>query len=216
MVTSWVCMVTHISTHKTMKIVETNLLIRLKQVNINEPVQELYKNYYESVTYYLQSLGGNEEDAADVFQESVLIFIEQVRADRFRGESTINTYLTGIARNVMLNEIRSKSRRSAREVQYVTKESEEPADEIHHRMFSRENSNRLTQMFESVGDPCKKILRGFYFEDLSMKELLQYTNYENEQVLRNKKSKCMKFLKDIILSNKELNETLKTYLQYVK
>ncbi len=209
-------MVTHISTHKTMKIVETNLLIRLKQANINEPVQELYRNYFEAVTYYLQSIGGNQEDAADVFQESVLIFIDQVKTDRFRGESSINTYLTGIARNVMLNEIRSKTRRSVREVQYVAKESEEPGDEIHHRMFSRENSNRLTQMFESIGNPCKKILKGFYFEDLSMKELLQYTNYENEQVLRNKKSKCMKFLKDIISSNKELNETLKTYLQYVK
>jgi RNA polymerase sigma factor (sigma-70 family) len=209
-------MVTHISTHKTMKIVETNLLIRLKQANINEPVQELYRNYFESVTFYLQSIGGNGEDAADVFQESVLIFIDQVKTDRFRGESSINTYLTGIARNVMLNEIRSKTRRSVREVQYMESESEEPVDEIHHRMFSKENSNRLTKVFESVGDPCKKILKGFYFEDLSMKELLQYTNYENEQVLRNKKSKCMKFLKDIISSNTELNETLKSYLAYVK
>ncbi len=199
-----------------MKIAETNLIAGLKQADINRPVQELYKNHFESVTYYLQSLGGNQEDAADVFQESILIFIEQVRADKFRGESSVNTYLTGIARNVMLNEIRSKTRRNVREEQYAAAENEEPVDEVLHRMFSKENSTRLARLFDAVGDSCKKILKGFYFDDLSMRELLQYTKYENEQVLRNKKSKCMKFLKDLISSSKELNETLKSYLKYVK
>jgi hypothetical protein len=72
------------------------------------------------------------------------------------------------------------------------------------------------QVFEEIGDVCKKILTGFYFENMSMKEMLVLFNYDNEQVLRNRKSKCMKHLKDLITTNKELTETFKTYLAYDK
>ena len=81
------------------KIIDNNLLIRLKGNNINEPVQELYRSYFESVVYYLKGLGCSEEDAQDIFQESILILIEQVQQDKFKGDSSVKTYLTGIKHN---------------------------------------------------------------------------------------------------------------------
>lgn len=203
-------------THNMVKIIDSNLLLRLRGSNINEPVQELYRNYFESVVYYLKGLGCSEEDGQDLFQESILIFIEQVQQNKFRGESSIKTYITGIARNLYMNEMRSSSRRSTREELYSKEMIEEAEPDAHHRMFSRENSNRLMQLFEEIGDPCKKILSGYYFENLPMKQLLLVTHYNNEQVLRNKKAKCMKHLKDLITTNKEITELFKTFLTYVQ
>jgi hypothetical protein len=82
------------------------------------------------------------------------------------------------------------------------------------RIYNRENRQKLLRLFEEIGNVCKSILSGYYFEKRSMKELLLITNYENEQVLRNKKSKCMKYLKDLILNNRELTETFKTFMHY--
>lgn len=195
---------------------DNGLLPGLKQNNINQAVTELYKNYFESVTFWIRSQGGSEDDAADIFQETVLVFIEQVRNDKFRGESSVKTYLTGIAKNLWLNEIRSRDRRSNREVNYVRTEDDGVEQDAHHRMYNRENKQKLMQVFEEIGDVCKKILTGFYFENMSMKEMLVLFNYDNEQVLRNRKSKCMKHLKDLITTNKELTETFKTYLAYDK
>jgi RNA polymerase sigma factor (sigma-70 family) len=195
-------------------IFESGLIPGLKQNNINGPVTELYQNYFEPVTYWIRSQGANEEDAADMFQETVLVFIEQVRQDKFRGESSIKTYLSGIAKNLWMNELRSRDRRSNREAGYVNPDAINQEEDVHHRMYNRENKQKLAQVFEQIGDVCKKILTGFYYENLSMKEMLVLFNYENEQVLRNKKSKCMKHLKDLITNNKELTETFKTYLKY--
>lgn len=203
-------------THNMVKIIDSNLLIRLKGSNINEPVQDLYRSYFESVVYYLKGLGCNEEDAQDVFQESILVFIEQVQQNKFRGESSIKTYLTGIARNLYMNEIRSSSRRVNREELYFKDSSDVADPEVHHRMFSRENSKRLMQLFEEIGEPCKKILSGYYFENMPMKQLLLVTHYDNEQVLRNKKAKCMKHLKHLITASKEITELFKTFLLYVQ
>lgn len=174
---------------------------------------QLYRTCYEPVTFWIQSQGGSEADAADIFQETILVFIEQVRQQRFRGDSSITTYLTGIARNVWYNEQRSRSRRLNREEQYAG-DGETISFDAAYRLQNHESRERLLSLFEQIGDVCKKILSGFYFENLSMKELLVNTNFSNEQVLRNKKSKCMKHLKNLIEADKELTEIFKTYPAY--
>lgn len=174
---------------------------------------QLYRNCYQPVTYWIQGQGGTEADAADLFQESILVFIEQVRLQRFRGDSSISTYLTGIARNLWNNEQRSRSRRANREEQYAGAEAIISFD-AEQRLHSKENRQKLLQLFEQIGDVCKRILTGFYFENLSMKDLTEVTAYNNEQVLRNKKSKCMKHLKELIEADRELTETFKTYPAY--
>lgn len=195
---------------------ESSLLPGLRQNNINQAVTELYRNYFEPVTFWIRSQGGSEEDAADIFQEAILVFIEQVRQDKFRGDSSIKTYLTGIAKNLWFNELRSRDRRNNREANYVKQEDSGTEEDAHHRIYNRENKEKLMNVFEQIGDVCKKLLTGYYYENLSMREMLVLFNYDNEQVLRNKKSKCMKHLKDLITTNKELTETFKTYLAYDK
>jgi DNA-directed RNA polymerase specialized sigma subunit len=68
------------------------------------------------------------------------------------------------------------------------------------------------QVVEQLGDTCKKILVMFYYENLSMKEILSSLEYENEQVVRNKKYKCLKQLEQMITSNPSLTQTLKNIL----
>jgi RNA polymerase sigma factor (sigma-70 family) len=193
---------------------EPELLSQLQQSSLNGPVTKLYELYYEPVTYWLQSQGAGEQDAADIFQETVLVLIEQVRQNKFRGESKLNTYLTGIARNLWLNEQRSRLRRNNREEVFAEAMETATEPDAQQRIYSRENRQKLMTLFEQIGNVCKSILAGYYFEKRSMKELLVVTNFENEQVLRNKKSKCMKHLKDLIMNNSELTETFKTYLNY--
>jgi predicted DNA-binding protein YlxM (UPF0122 family) len=59
-------------------------------------------------------------------------------------------------------------------------------------MEKREARKQLVAVFEKLGTSCKKILTLFYYENLSIKEILEQTTYENEQVVRNKKHKCLK------------------------
>jgi len=52
-----------------------------------------------------------------------------------------------------------------------------------------------------LGEPCKKILTLFYYDNLSMKEIVEHLPYENEQVVRNKKYKCLQALTGLIKDN---------------
>ena len=70
------------------------------------------------------------------------------------------------------------------------------------------------KIVEGLGDNCKKILLAFYFDNLAMKEILQNLQYENEQVVRNKKYKCLKQLEQLMTQQPQLAANLKSVLMY--
>ena len=73
----------------------------------------------------------------------------------------------------------------------------------------REAKQEMMKLVESLGEVCKKILVLFYYEGLSMKEILNSMDYENEQVVRNKKYKCLKQLTEMINEDPIRKENLK-------
>jgi len=193
-------------------LVQQDLLEELRKPDIEAPVKQLYENYFEGVVAQICINGGSRDDGADIFQEAVLVLIDKVKNGRFRGESSIKTFLTAIARNLWLHELRSRSRRNNREVAYMNTEDKETNLPGH--FLDRNQKNILIQILEQVGEPCTRILTGFYYEDKSMKELMAEFSYENEQVLRNRKSRCMKKLKELLLTNNGLLKSLKSLSLY--
>lgn len=173
------------------------------------PVKALYDMFYREIIDFIQIKGGSEEDGADIFQEAIVILIDEIREGKFRGESKIKTFLYGIARNLWLMELRTRERRKKREENYMYAE---PL--IEEAKIPEKEIGTLDLLFSQVGDVCKKILLGFYYENKSMKMLLKEFDFKNEQVLRNRKNLCMKKLKDLISSNQALLKSLKTSYDY--
>lgn len=188
------------------------IIAELKEVDIERPVQLLYELHFNNIVSQICANGGNSEDGSDIFQDAVLILIEKVKSGQFKGNSSIKTFLSAIARNLWLFELRTRSRRKNRETLYTNLEDTTTGTE--EVFFSNKQHLDLENIFIQIGENCKKILTGFYYEEKSMKELLADVAYENEQVLRNKKSKCMKKLKELIQNNKSLMQNLTPLAKY--
>ncbi len=193
-------------------IVQQDMLADLREPNIEVHVRQLYENYFEGVVAQVCMNGGQRDDGADIFQEAVLVLIDKVKTGQFRGDSSIKTFLFAIARNLWLHELRTRSRRNNREVVYTNNEDKIKEPEM--PFFEADNLAVLQKLLEQVGEPCQRILTGFYYEDKSMKEMLSEFNYENEQVLRNRKSRCMKKLKELLFTDSSLLKNLKSLSLY--
>ncbi len=181
----------------------------LKGGNITSSIELLYDRYFRETIDLVKFMGGNEEDGADVFQEVVLVLIEKIKEDKFRQESSIKTFLFSITRNVWLMELRTRERRKKREVHYTSGEST-----IQQMGLLNKSSSDIHVVFNRLGDICKRILIGFYFENKSMNVLLKEFDFKNEQVLRNRKHTCMRKLKEILSENQELLQSLKSDFIY--
>ena len=138
-------------------------------------------------------------------------FIELLRKDRFRGEASIKTFLFSLNRNLWLNELKRRGRSEQKELKYEKTKDVAEMD-VSGQIIDRESRRQVMKLMDELGENCKKILLMFYYENLSMKEMVANLHYENEQVVRNKKYKCLKQLEQMIIKNPALKETLKNLL----
>jgi RNA polymerase sigma factor (sigma-70 family) len=192
--------------------VELIELIRSDEA-LNNPVKHLYQKYFYVLSSYIEQNQGSREDAEDIFQEVVLTFIELVRKNKFRGESSVKTFLFAVNRNIWFNELKKRGRQLKRNEKFTVSlpDTEPGIDRI---ISGREARQQIFGIIESLGKVCKKILLAFYYENLSITEILSRLDYQNEQVVRNKKAKCMKSLEEKFNADPVLAQKFKTALQY--
>lgn len=178
---------------------------------VDEMIRSIYRNNFDSLTWYVMNNSGNRQDAEDVFQEVVVTFIGLVQKNKFRGESTVKTFLYSLSRHIWLNELKKRGRALAREEKYE-KAQDRVVQDTSEYIAERENKNEITRLVGKLGENCQQILLLFYYENWPMKQILETMHYENEQVLRNKKYKCLKQLEQLLNSNPNLKNTLKNLL----
>jgi RNA polymerase sigma factor (sigma-70 family) len=191
---------------------DTELVDKLRSGrHINEAIKTIYQNHFAGLSWYIMNNSGSRQDAEDVFQEVVVNFIDLVQKDKFRGESTIKTFLYSLNRHVWLNELKKRGRTLAREEKYDRGQERTEMD-VSHFIADREAKEQVVNLVGQLGETCQKILVLFYYNNLSIKEILESLDYENEQVVRNKKYKCLKQLEQMILENPALKQSLKNLL----
>lgn len=176
-------------------------------------IKHLYKVNYQKVQSYIIHNSGTSEDAQDIFQEVIITFIELVKQEKFRGESTVSTFLLALARNTWLNELKKRGRSQLRDERFEKGKSTMNED-VSKYIVDREMRMQVMELVDKLGENCKKILLAYYYENLSMKEILQQLEYENEQVVRNKKYKCLKQLGQVFAAKPSLANNLRSILSY--
>ena len=174
-------------------------------------ILQLYKDHAEITRSFIKGKGGTDQDADDIFQETVVSFIDSVQKSKFRQESGIRTFLISISKNLWYNEIRRRQRAINRERLFEADHNQEDPD-VSEIIQDRELKKQLNQLLLDLGDSCRKVLELFYYENLTMKEIVSHLHYENEQVVRNKKYKCLQQLTDKMKMNtlaaKQINELI--------
>jgi RNA polymerase sigma factor (sigma-70 family) len=191
---------------------DTELVANLRSgQRMEATIKTIYRSYFEGLCWYIMNNSGSRQDAEDIFQEVVVSFIDLVQKDKFRGESTVKTFLFSLNRNTWLNELKRRGRALAREEKFE-KGQERTEQDSGYMIADREGKAEVARLVAELGETCQKILLLFYYENLPMKEILAATNYENEQVVRNKKYKCLKQLEQLINEKPSLKQTLKAML----
>lgn len=175
---------------------------------LDSAIRSIYLNYAETISSLILKTSGTRQDAEDVLQETVVSFIEMVKKNRFRQESSIKTFLVAIARNIWLNELKRRERSGFREEVFETSRAEQEPD-VSDIIAEREVKQAFRNVLSLLGDKCHRLLTLYYYENLSMKEILAHLPYDNEQVVRNKKYKCLQQLTGMLKDNPLIAKLIK-------
>lgn len=179
---------------------------------INDALSFLYNSYYEMLENYVVNNGGSADDASDTIQETMIAFTDAVQQDKYRSDASVKSYLYAIARNLWHTELRKRGNAANRNIKYEM-QNDKTSEDVSKLIVRAENNRIIGRLFENMEEKCRKLLLFVYYEGLSMKEILpQMPGYDNEQVLRNKKHKCMKHLLSLIEGNEQLKSSIKNAL----
>lgn len=180
---------------------------------INQALDRLYDVHYRMLEFFILQNSGSQTDAQDTIQETMLVFVNMVHENKYRGDASIKSMLYSINRNIWLSELRRRKNRVHRDTLFESEKEIELGD-YSEELIKMEGYKMMMELFDKLGKGCKSILTLFYFDNLSMEEIVEKEQLSSEQVLRNKKYKCMKALTAKIESNEKLYDKVKTALSH--
>jgi RNA polymerase sigma factor (sigma-70 family) len=136
------------------------------------------------------------DDGKDIYQVSVLIFHDNVKSGKLEHlVSSIKTYLFGIGKNVVKENMRKAKRHTPINQEKWLKEYLIDDPEI--SPVEEDVFNTAKNALSKLGQPCQKLIELFYYEKKSMEEISSVLNYKNAETAKNQKCKCMARLRKL-------------------
>jgi RNA polymerase sigma factor (sigma-70 family) len=147
----------------------------------------LYKEFPKVKALILKS-GCNEVLATEIFNDSLLLFIEKVKDPGFELTSKATTYLYGINRFMVKNELKKQYRSVELEWKDTLILS---AEDLHYSDEKEEELKQLESILASISDRCQTIFRLFYFEKESMDSIAEKLGFSSTNSAKTQKYKCL-------------------------
>ena len=149
-----------------------------------------YNEYFPMIQDLVIKNGGSSADAADIFQEGMIVLYEKVQEQSTQWTSSLKTYLYAVCRNKWLMELRRKKNKGTINLEDQSTLKEESS--IQNDIVSTERNELMRKHFKSLGEDCQKVLK-LFFEATSLREIGEIMGF-SEAYAKKKKFTCQQKL----------------------
>ncbi|WP_020528571.1 RNA polymerase sigma factor [Flexithrix dorotheae] len=175
-----------------------NILLRKILAGKEEEIVELYNLYKDDFLRWAKfKFRLSEEEAIDIFQDAIIAFYKNIKSGKIiQIDYSIKNYLYAIGKNLISNKLKfnQKFENEFEKLEYkLFVENEED------RIENLEARQNVMKALEALGDPCKTILKLFYFDRFSMEDIAREVNSKNANVAKAQKNRCINELRKLVL-----------------
>lgn len=174
---------------------DQQLIAQIKEGD-EKSLVEVYQRYRPSfIQWAQQTYKVDEPTAADVFQDAIICLYRNIVKGKLENlTSSLKTYLFAIGKNVLRKKLQTPVALDHDDLRVVENLQAEPVDH-----FAENDRQRLVaRLMDTIGEPCRSILRYYYFKGFSMDAIAQAMNYKNENVVKTQKLRCLTTLKNLV------------------
>jgi RNA polymerase sigma factor (sigma-70 family) len=169
--------------------------------NDEDVVRSIYQEHYHSIRQMIKNNNGSEEDAKDIFQDTLIVLYQKFRDNNFKLTSSLNTFLYSVARILWYRELRRR-----RELPTAFQFMEHSDDQEIYRSIEREERLSLfRQKYEELSEDCKKILQ-LFLNNVPIKDITKLMGYSSDQHTKNRRLRCKMSLINKIKSSEYYKE----------
>lgn len=175
--------------------VESNILIALKNDD-KSVLKSVYLEHKAAFIGFAKTYNIDNEDALDIYQDAIIALRENALKGHLDNlKSGLKTYLFSIGKYMFYKRLKEKNKL------HLTDSINEKNDtyeliikDIDYNFSTRQR--QLQTAFNSLGEQCKTILNLFYLRGFTLDEIAEELNYNNKDVAKSQKSRCLKSLKN--------------------
>jgi RNA polymerase sigma factor (sigma-70 family) len=160
-------------------------------------INYIYQTYWPMILQLVKTNNGSTAEAKDLYQDGMLDFLEKVWQENFILTCKIRTFIYSICRNKWLYQLRGRKKFIDME-EYIACES--PQQEEQEEAAGLPDDTQIMQAINKLGEPCRSLLVGYYYEKQSMEQLAQKLNYKSVNVAKQQKFRCKDRLKHAFLT----------------
>ncbi|MBX3241518.1 MAG: sigma-70 family RNA polymerase sigma factor [Chitinophagaceae bacterium] len=176
---------------------EQELLQRLSN-NDRAAIELLYKDNFSLIQKLVVNNNGSDDDAKDIFQEALVVLYEKAKSGHFELNCQVKTYLYSVSKRLWLKKLQRDSRYELQE--NVLEETVYVEEDLSEHQKRNAELMVMNNAMNSIGEPCKSLLKAFYVEKRNMQEIAADFGYTNADNAKNQKYKCLMRLKKIFFS----------------
>lgn len=184
-------------------------------VGSDAALTQLYRRYFPMVLHLVLNNSGSEDDAKDIYQETLIVLYEKVSVDALELNCQLKTYLYSVSRRLWLKQLSKRSRgsngyanghaangrRSDSDGPYSDTEIPAPVDDDLAAHEARDRQfDLMADSLNKLGEPCRTLLEDFYIRHLSMQQITEKFGYTNADNAKTQKYKCLTRLKRLFFA----------------
>ena len=172
--------------------------------NDSKAVEALYQRHFSMIQHFVINNNGSFDDARDVFQEAMITLYEKVQNDSFTLSCQIKTYLFSICKHLWIKRLQQIGKYSSP----LSLEEESISVETDMEEFEQKEAAYaiMERALNSLGEPCKGLIEGYYLNKKGMQELAAEFGYTNSDNAKNQKYKCLMRLKKLFFAQYNIGD----------
>lgn len=157
----------------------------------------------EQVYGIIINSGGSQEDAAEVFQETMIALNQNIRKGMFDQKSLLGTYFIGIAKRIWWKLAKQRARSLPEE--FLPPEEIEPSGE--ELVIASERKALLEEVLNMLSERCQTLLR-MAARNYTMKEIALAVRLTDSQAAKKETYRCRERLRKLLGNNPGLKNLL--------
>ena len=156
----------------------------------------LYRANRSAVTGYVLQNSGTAEEAEEILQDAIVALWEKVRSGKFQYEAKLSTFIFSTAKNMWLRRLARRRREVAGADVFESAPSDDPSPL--ESLLDNERAKRVADALKILGEPCRRLLLLFYWQEKSLVEIASAMGFANADTVKARKYQCKKALERLL------------------
>jgi DNA-directed RNA polymerase specialized sigma24 family protein len=158
--------------------------------------ETMYKENFVSVEKFITKNSGTIDDAKDIFQDTLLVLLEKLRADNFELTASLKMYIIAISRNLWFKKLRYQS------YYWQTEFSETLSNKFSSEISLSINDEKsywekLQTYLSKITAHCNRLLQSMFFENKNIETIQKEYGYSSRHNAQNQKHKCIEQVRKV-------------------